>query len=189
MSESQFLSELRERLDGLIARAEALGEGLSSEQLNWCPEATSWSVGQCLEHTVIGVEKYLEVLVPLIAGARESGMSAPDGLVPKHSFMGKLVLGAVNPESTKKVSAPKSFAPGQSDISSSIVERYTRMHSRLHEVIGSVDGLNFNKLKLSSPVARIIRLNVADALKLSVDHAERHLNQAQRVVASSGFPS
>jgi hypothetical protein len=34
----------------------------------------------------------------------------------------------------------------------------------------------------------IIRINAADAIEILVAHAERHLNQAERVLLSANFP-
>ena len=42
-------------------------------------------------------------------------------------------------------------------------------------------------IRLSSPVAAIIRVNLGDAYTTIILHCERHLNQARRVIEQPGF--
>ncbi|HSW55304.1 MAG TPA: hypothetical protein VLH59_09450 [Ignavibacteriaceae bacterium] len=47
--------------------------------------------------------------------------------------------------------------------------------------------LDLKKIKLSSPVNILIRLNLGDPLIIIPKHDERHLNQAERVMSKKGF--
>jgi len=47
---------------------------------------------------------------------------------------------------------------------------------------------DFKKIKLSSPVNILIRLNLGDPLIIIPKHDERHLNQAERVNNQKEFP-
>jgi len=44
------------------------------------------------------------------------------------------------------------------------------------------------KIKLSSPVNILIRLNLGDVLIIIPKHDERHLNQANRLMKMENFP-
>lgn len=51
------------------------------------------------------------------------------------------------------------------------------------------DGLDLGRLKLSSPAARILRLNAGDAFAALAVHAERHMGQVRRTIADvTGVP-
>jgi hypothetical protein len=49
--------------------------------------------------------------------------------------------------------------------------------------------LHLEKIKLSSPVNFLLRLNLGDPLIIIPKHDERHLNQAERVMTQKEFPT
>ena len=49
--------------------------------------------------------------------------------------------------------------------------------------------LDLKKIKLSSPVNILIRLNLGDPLIIIPEHDERHLNQAERLMSQKEFPT
>lgn len=185
---SIFLAEMHARLMNSIERAESLAADLNEHQLNWKPTGDQWSIAQCYEHMLVGADLYVEKLRPAIGRAKEKHYDIQTETQPRHTFAGRLILKAVEPNTKRTMSSPKIFAPTQSGISPDIVRRFIAGHKALADLIAHCDGLNFNRIKLSSPVAMIIRINAADAIEILVAHAERHLNQAERVLLSANFP-
>jgi len=185
---STYLNQIQERLSNSIREADSLASGLNSEQLNWQPATDKWSIAQCYEHMLVGADLYAAKLVPAIKAGRDKGLNADPGLEPRHSFMGKLIIKAVDPQATKPMKSPKTFAPAQSDIESDVNDRFGKSHQVIIDLMSDCDGLNFNKIKMGSPVSGLIRLNAGDAFQIMASHAERHLGQARRVKEASGFP-
>lgn len=186
---SLHLRELHERLKASCERARDLAKDLDAAQLNWRPAAAAWSIAQCLEHTLLGADSYSENLRPVIDRAKAKQLGFEGNILPRHTMMGRLILRAVEPTAKRKMTSPRIFAPTQSEISGDVVERFIRSHGTIADLILDCDGLDINRLRLSSPVARLIRINVADAFTILVTHAERHLNQAQNVREAAGFPA
>src|SRR5262249_47856373 len=55
-------------LDAADHRAAAVVAGLSPDQLNWQPDASAWSIGQCLDHLRAGNGMVLPALSVALAG-------------------------------------------------------------------------------------------------------------------------
>lgn len=174
------------RLKESRARAGTLAGDLSDEQLNWKENAERWSIGECLEHMVVGVEEYLAPLRPKLESA--TARISPEEFQPRHTFMGRQIVKAVSPRTTSAMKSPKIFLPTSSAVSGDILDRFLRAHEELSSLIASAEGLDTNRIRMSSPVAWFIRINATDAFEILVAHAERHLNQAERVRNADGFP-
>jgi hypothetical protein len=48
--------------------------------------------------------------------------------------------------------------------------------------------LEWRRLRIASPLSRLIRLNLGDCFMVGVAHARRHLGQIERIRAQPGFP-
>ena len=73
------------------------------------------------------------------------------------------------------------FFPDSSDVNKSIIEDYVKSSEELIALVNKMKHLDLKKIKLSSPVNKLIRLNLGDPLIIIPKHDERHLNQAERV--------
>lgn len=80
---------------------------LNAEQLNWKPNAESWSVGQCLEHLILNNDRMLNSVENHINGTHKSTFF--ERLVVAPGFFGNLILKALAPENEKKVKARPNF--------------------------------------------------------------------------------
>ena len=59
---------------------------------------------------------------------------------------------------------------------------------KLIELCDNMFHLDLKKINLSSPVNKLIKLNVGDPLMIIPKHDERHLNQAERLMSQKEFP-
>lgn len=73
---------------------------LTNEQMNWKPNANTWSIAQNLDHLMVVNETYYPVLTSLKAGTYKTPFIAKIGFMV--SFLGKTVLKAVQPDRQKK---------------------------------------------------------------------------------------
>lgn len=182
-----FIEELLADNSANTERAERIASQLSLAQLRWRPAPNVWGVGHCLDHLRLGAEVYFPTLESTIERARSKHLVAPPDMQHRHSLMGRMLINAVSPES-KKMKAPRAIVP-PADFPNDVYERFQASQRRLGEFMESVAGLNVNRMRFSSPLMRIVRLNVADALEMLVVHAVRHLNQAEAVTKHPDFPT
>jgi hypothetical protein len=163
-------------------RARALAVPLTQEQLNWQPAPASWSIGQCLEHLAVATEVYL----PPIASALDV---APRGVAdeinpgaPSRWFIRNFIA-----PSTVKARAPGKIAPGSS-VDPAILDRYLAAHVSARELVVRAANYDVNRIRFKNPFVPLIRFTVGTGLEIISKHAMRHLQQAERVKNSPGFP-
>jgi len=152
---------------------------LNEDQLNQKPSPDKWSIGECIDHLIVSHDQYLNKIRTVNVGRNPLG---EDTKPFKHSFVGKLLINAVAPETTKKVKTFQVFYPRQKLIKTSIVDDYNRSLDELINMAEKFNGYDLRKIRFSSPASRLIRLNLGDAFIIHLNHDRRHINQANRVL-------
>jgi hypothetical protein len=164
---------------GTYAR-QAAGE-LSSSSLLRRPSWGGWSVGEVFEHLCVTDGLYEAPLRALLTAERER-------TTPRHSnawrptIWGRLLLWSLNPANTRKSQAPPAFRIGDAP-RARVVAAWLSQVETTRALMREADGLDLRRLKLSSPAARVIRLNAGDAFAVLAMHAERHMGQVRRTIA------
>ena len=159
---------------------------LSAAQLNWKPSAERWSVAQCFDHLLSSNRGYFPIVDNVLAGYKRTlWQSMP--VLP--GLMGKLLIKSLDPASTRKLKAPKSFVPAQSAIGSSVIDDFVAQQARIVDKMKATEHLDLEKVVITSPALGIVTYSLLDAYRVIVVHERRHFQQAQRVTAESGFPA
>lgn len=158
---------------------------LSENQLNWKPSLENWSVGECINHLLTTNKQYLAKIEKII---NLSPTLSEKNYLYSQSFMGKMITKAVDPANIKKFKTFKVFLPDKSTVRKTIVKDYVNSSTKFIEHINKIRYLDLKKIKLSSPVNILIRLNLGDVLIIIPKHDERHLNQANRLMKIENFP-
>lgn len=182
-----------EALSDLIAEAKAIASdarvtfgSLTTQQLNWKPNQQQWSIGQCFDHLVTANKSYVPIFAKIIKGPKKNTVWQSMPLLP--SFFGKMLIRFLDPASTRKLKAPKRFRPSNSNIDGNIISAFVDQQNQLTTLMKESEELNLQRIKISSPVSRIITYSLLDAYTIIVVHEKRHFLQARRVLDSSGFP-
>lgn len=161
-------------------RARELFGALDAVQLNWTPREDAWSIGQCLDHLVKANDPYFAIFRDVADGKHLKTFWERLPVLP--GIWGSLVLNTVRPETTRKARAPRIFEPGRSAVSTEVIELYCVQQRKLAEAMASLDRVDLDKTIVTSPVARFITYSLRHALSIIVEHEERHINQAERVL-------
>ncbi|WNJ18172.1 DinB family protein [Pontibacter sp. G13] len=152
---------------------------LSPESINWQPHASAWSVGQILDHLIQINQSYLYIPDQIRAGKYPLPWQAK---IPFFAtFMGKMILKSVQPETQRKVETFPVWEPSQSGISSEIWEDFLQSQSDLKIMIESSEHLIRQKTVIASPANRNIVYRLDKAFDIIVAHEFRHLQQAQNL--------
>ena len=167
-----------------IKRVQSAFSLLSENQLNWKPSSEVWSIGECINHIVKTNGLYLSKIENILG----SSPAGSEGDFPySQSFMGKMITKAVEPANIKKFKTFKVFLPGKSAVRKTIIDDYVNSSKRFIEQINKMRDLDLKKLRLSSPVSILIRLNLGDVLIIISKHDERHINQAECLMKTENF--
>ncbi len=169
----------------LIDTANKQFSGLSENQINWKPSEEKWSVGECIDHLVVTHKLYnsrIKELQPLFEDLGEGSFKF------KHSFSGRMILKYVDPNSTTRAKTFKVFKPSMRQINTNIIRSFCEEVETMISFAGKLHGADLTKIKISSPVTRLLRMNVGDALLINLYHDKRHLNQAEKIINETNFP-
>ena len=191
----KLFQESRNFLQTIAAEAEKnsdaarqLLSGLSEDQLNWKPAPEKWSIAQCLDHLTVASNKFDPYFTAALARGRTK-WPASAGLAYRPSLMGGWLIKQVHPETGRNLPAPKVFRPSESANIHGALDSFLEQHERFIKFVRETDGVDYNKTRLRSPVTPLMRYSLADAFVITVVHGQRHLAQARRVRAPSGFPN
>ena len=171
----------------IAAKARSSFGILSAEQLNWKPSAERWSIAQCFEHLIESNKGYLPIIDDVRKGKKKSTIWERLPVLP--GLAGKLLIKSLDPASTRKLKAPKSFQPSKSNISPDVIDDFVSVQDEVIEGMKSTSHLDLEKIVVTSPVASFVAYSMMDAYRIIVVHERRHFQQAERVAAESGFPS
>ena len=163
----------------LIDTANKQFSGLSENQINWKPSEEKWSVGECIDHLVVTHKLYnsrIKELQPLFEDLGEGSFKF------KHSFSGRMILKYVDPNSTTRAKTFKVFKPSMRQINTNIIRSFCEEVETMISFAEKLHGADLTKLKISSPVTKLLKMNVGDALLINLYHDKRHLNQAEKIL-------
>lgn len=181
-----FLQTVAAEIEKNNANARDLTRGLTQPQLNWQPSPEQWSIAQCLDHLVVSESHFKNYYAGALAKGRQK---YPTGAPVKYkpTLVGGFLIKQLVPEATRKVSAPKVFRPSTSSIDDPL-KLFLEQQKEFSSFVRQAEGIDYNKVRLRSPVTPLMRYSIADAFVVNVVHAWRHLQQARRVRETEGFP-
>ena len=154
---------------------------LSQAELNWKPDAKTWSIAQNIDHLIVINSTYFPLLDDLKAGKNKLPFLAKFGFIV--NFLGKMILKSVQPEEKKKIKTFPIWEPTKSEIKRDILERFTAHHSQLKQAILDTKALAQQGTVIASPANKNIVYKLSTAFDVIVAHELRHLEQAKGVLA------
>ncbi|HEY6806272.1 MAG TPA: DinB family protein [Pyrinomonadaceae bacterium] len=187
MSNREEVLKLKQELGSVTENVRHEFGGLNKEQLNWKPSAERWSVAQCLDHLITGNRSYFPLLESIVNERRKTVMIERLPVLPK--LWGRLLIKSLDPKSTRKLKAPASFQPAASDLPATIVDQFAKQQDEFASWMDQTKDLQLERLIITSPAMKLITYSLMDGYRFLVLHEQRHFQQAQRVVAESGFRS
>ncbi len=161
--------------------------GLTAQQLNWKPSADQWSVAQCFDHLVTTNGAYFPIFEKVLSGETKNTFWESVPWFP--ALWGKMLIKAVDPESKRKLKAPRVFRPPSSSVDGTVIRRFLDEQNQVIRYMKATGDLNVEKIIISSPVTNLVSYSLMDAYRIIVTHEKRHLLQAKRVSETDGFPN
>ncbi len=178
MSQDRLRADLTRAIGELVARTDRTARDVTPEELCWRPPAGGWSVAEVFEHLVLANESYLvrvraltPTTTPTTAFAGHWRASLAGGLLVR-SFA-----------SRRRFPAPRRYRPGPAP-RAHVLAAFTGTLHELARLMEAAVPLDWRRVRTTSPVARVIRLNLGDCFVIVVRHAERHFRQIDRLRAA-----
>lgn len=181
----QWCERLSKEFDAADARATALLKGLTPVQLNWKPNRTAWSVGQCLEHLCLSNEVYVG---PMREALPIASTGAVDEITP--GWFGRwFIRRYIEPATQNKPGrAPRKVSPVASAVDLSIGARFIASNSAMRALMTRARAVDINRVRFRNPFVPIIRFTIGTGLLIIARHNHRHLGQGERVTQLREFP-
>jgi DinB family protein len=182
-------------LSDILAETEAISKNaqltfghLIAEQINWKPNAESWSVGQCFDHLITTNGTYFPQFDQIVEGKKRATLWESMPFLP--GLFGRLLINSLKPDSMRKLKAPQVFHPASSNVDPQIISKFAaNQNDLIRKIKGSaIEVIDLEKVIITSPALKIMTYSLIDAYRIIVVHELRHFKQAQRVMESPGFP-
>ena len=155
--------------------------GLTPEELNQKPNASTWSVGQVIDHIIMVNESYYPIVAQLRAGTYQTPWTAKLPFLV--NWFGDFILKGVEPERRKKIKTFPVWEPVQSEVRADIVAHFAEHQRELAGFIARCSDLVEGGTVISSPANRFITYNIGRAFDIIVAHERRHLNQSREILS------
>lgn len=179
------LRQLHTTAEAVAREVAAFSERYDADALLWQPAAGRWSIAECIQHLVITDRAYFEPLDAAINAA-----SPADDVPPfKPSLFARLFHAFVKPDPRLKTSTLPAMDPSSADLDPDVVfADFADHQTTMLDLIQRAEGTAFHKQKFASPFLSLVRFTVGEGLWILISHQQRHLQQAQRVTQTDGFP-
>lgn len=178
-----FFDELTTELLKLRVLAQQQFRNLSEQQLNRRPSPSRWSVGQCLEHLNIVGGHYLPEIRARLDRALARG-TQPAPLVRSGYFGRRLVAETRLPAAEKALVTAQRYAPTGNRLPRTVAEVFSRQLDELLRLVLQARQVNANAVRIPNPLFPLQRLRLPDTLAFLLAHLQRHVQQAQAVLAT-----
>ena len=179
------LAQVQAGLEAVATDAQAMFGRLDARQLNWRPDATRWSVAQCLEHLLAANRLMVQSAQEALDGAKPPTVWQRMPVLP--GMFGRMLIRSQAPQATRKFTASPLATPVSSEIAADIVDRFIAQDHELVRWLRRLDEPRARRVIMISPFVTFITYSLLDGARLILAHDHRHIQQAGRVVQTPGF--
>ena len=187
LSTDVFFDELTTELLKLRVLAQRRFRTLSEQQLNRRPSPSRWSVGQCLEHLNIVGGHYLPEMRARLGRAQARG-TKPAAFIRRGIIGPRLIAAMRSPVTAKAMYSPQRYAPTGHRLPRTVAEVFSRQLDEMLRLVLLARQVNANAVRIPNPLFPLLRLRLPDTLEFLVAHIQRHMRQAEAVLAAMPPP-
>jgi len=160
------------------SNAEHVVAALTDEQLRWKPAPERWSIAECFSHLNVTADKYYPPIDKSMRLARERGLLGHGPF--RHGFLMNKFIRMMEPPPRRSFKAPRPFKPRSRAVEDEIPNFLSHQEAIMKRV-REANGLDLARVKIVSPVSRLLRMSLGQSFALLAAHERRHLWQAARV--------
>jgi len=173
------LEKYHKEFESIATQAQELVAGLTEAQFNWRPAPSAWSIQECLAHLTMVGQVEANAIEEAVTRAREQGLT---GLGPfTYPAWERYILRETEPPVRNPMEAPKRFVPLPEQPVTGILPTFLHVQQRFQLQIERADGLDLRKVKVPTPIVKLLKMSLGSTLAQAAAHERRHLEQASRV--------
>ena len=166
------------------SKVELLFGGLSEEEFTFKPSKRKWSVQQCIQHLNASGNLYAQQVARAIDTGNHKGNNGCS-----YRKLPRFMIWVVKPPYHVRLIAPKSFKPPPykqqaTESKQKTIQTFSELQTRLYNQVCTVHKHCLEGAVVSSPLTRLIRLNLCELFGLVCAHEKRHIWQAEKMIQS-----
>lgn len=174
-----LLQDLSARTQKNLATAQAW-LALPLKQLQYKPDANTWSVLECIEHLNLYGDFYLPVIKTQMDKSKHQGFTP----VFKSSWLGNYFAQTLLPK--EKLNKMKTFADKDangSTLDKSVLEKFVQQQQEMLLLLEQAAQVNLTKITTGITITNWIKIRLGDTFRVVIYHNDRHRVQAENVLA------
>jgi DinB superfamily len=181
------LEAWQQQFEQVSAEAKGLTQGLTESQFNWRPEPAAWSIEECLAHLTIVGQHEIRVIENAIQDARTRGLTGTGPF--RYGWLERTILRQTEPPARRRFAAPRRFRPLHGQPLTAILPTFLHVQRQFSRLATDAEGLDLARVKVPTPISRLLKLSLGMTLAQAAAHERRHLEQARRVRENPRFPA
>lgn len=171
----ELITEFRDRLlKELIENENLVKEVLSKideDEFNRKPSPERWSIGEQLEHLIVTANLY----IPKIKIVLDTKSGKNDITRYNLRFIPKKFIYMMDPPVKRRIKTFKPFLPANKINKEELQGSFLRIHQEIKTLLNRTIDEGKVKLIISSPVNKLIKLQLGEVFSLISIHAKRHI--------------
>lgn len=184
---NEYLNDLTQIVEGIIQQVEEITRSHSQAQLAKRPAPERWSVLDCLEHLSLYGDFYLPVFEKTIDKGLQQGKKPREFYKP--GWLGNYFVNSMRPKGSTIPNPMKTFKdknPVLTSVPANAAERFLAQQKQLLALLTKAKRTDLKKLRIPTTLGSFPKISLGDGFAFVIAHEERHLLQAQRIVAEFG---
>ncbi len=187
MTIPQQLHGFATELDELTLHVQSTFGALSEPHLNWKPSADKWSIAQCFHHIITSNTTYFATFDAVKSGTYSPTLWQRVPFVPV--IIGREMVKAIGRVPNQPIKTSTIFEPSKSTIAREIISGFALHQKRVVEYLRhfAESDIATEDIIISLSVSPVLIAPLSDVLTMTVNHAFRHVLQAEKVMNMVNF--
>jgi len=171
--------EYRLQFERIASEAEELTAGLTEARFNWRPAPDQWSIEECLAHLTAVGQVAVQAVEAAVDEARARGIMGTGPF--EYPAWERFLLRETEPPVRHPLPAPKRFVPLHGQPVTGVLPTFLHVQRQFTIQIERADGLDLRRVKVATPITRLLKWSLGTSLAQTAAHERRHMAQARRV--------
>jgi hypothetical protein len=175
----QLIESLENKVEKHLQIAIHTFQNLNEDTLLQVPDNGGWSIAQCFEH----LNSYGRYYLTQINISLDNDLEKLLSTTFKGSWIGTYFTKMMLPSNTKKYKAFKDHIPPANLNAHAVLAEFIEQQENLLNYLKQARSIDLDKIRVPISIAKWIKLKLGDVFQFMITHDERHIQQAQRVLA------
>jgi len=169
----------RRQFEQIQQQAGELTAGLDESLFNWRPSPVDWSIEECLAHLTMVGQWEIRAIEQAIDHGKRSGLTGQGPF--EYGAIDRFIVHQTEPPVRTPLPAPRHFVPLHGQPVTAVLPTFLHVQSQLLLQLARADGLDLRRVKVATPISRLLKMSLGAMFAQIAAHERRHLDQAWRV--------